>query len=135
MSRLLYLDCFSGISGDMVLGALIDAGLPLQDLRRALGSLAMAGCDVGATRVLRAGLSAMRFVVHEHHESPVASHDHDHPGPNPGHVHEHPHRTLPEIFALIDQSALSHAGRDRAKGLFRRLAEAEAAIHQTPAEM
>jgi pyridinium-3,5-bisthiocarboxylic acid mononucleotide nickel chelatase len=164
MSRLLYLDCFSGISGDMVLGALIDAGLPLQDLTRALGSLAMAGCDVGATRVLRAGLSATRFVAHENHESPVASHhsaehqapgaraaqstrhetagtlhdlghdhDHDHPVRHPG--HEHPHRTLPEIFALIDRSALSQAGRDRAKGLFRRLAEAEAAIHQTPAEM
>ena len=135
MSRLLYLDCFSGISGDMVLGALIDAGLPLQDLRGALGSLAMAGCDVGATRVLRAGLSATRFVAHENHESPVASHDHhhDHPARNAG--HEHPHRTLPEIFALIDRSALSRVGRDRAKGLFRRLAEAEAAIHQTPAEM
>src|SRR6266849_3515664 len=172
MSRLLYLDCFSGISGDMVLGALIDAGLPLQDLRRALGSLAMAGCDVGATRVLRAGLSATRFVAHENHESPLASHhsaehqspgaraaqstphqtsgtlhdhehghdrdhghDHDHLARNAGHGHEHPHRTLPEIFALIDRSALSRVGRDRAKGLFRRLAEAEAAIHQTPAEM
>src|SRR5260370_14771022 len=74
MSRLLYLDCFSGISGDMVLGALIDAGLPLQDLRRALGSLVLDGCDAGATRVLRAGLSATRFVLHENHESPVASH-------------------------------------------------------------
>jgi uncharacterized protein (TIGR00299 family) protein len=168
MSRLLYLDCFSGISGDMVLGALIDAGLPLEDLRRALGSLAMAGCEVGATRVLRAGLSATRFVVHENHESPVASHhsaehqapgahaaqstrnqtpgtlhdhghdhghDHDHPVRYPENGHEHPHRTLPEIFALIDQSALSRSGRDRAKGLFQRLAEAEAAIHQTPAEM
>jgi pyridinium-3,5-bisthiocarboxylic acid mononucleotide nickel chelatase len=177
MSRLLYLDCFSGISGDMVLGALLDAGLPLQDLKRALGSLALAGCEVGATRVLRAGLSATKFVVQERHESPVASHrpaeppapgapsapstrhptpdtvhdddehgpdehahdhDHDHddqhPGRRPAHRHEHSHRTLPEIFALIDQSALSHAGRDRAKGLFRRLAEAEAAIHQTPAE-
>src|SRR5580700_10658056 len=69
MSRLLYFDCFSGISGDMVLGALIDAGLPVQDLRRALGSLAMAGCDVRAERVLRAGLSATKFVVHESHES------------------------------------------------------------------
>src|SRR5229473_4154108 len=134
MSRLLYLDCFSGISGDMVLGALIDAGLPLQDLRGALGSLAMPGYDVSATRVLRAGLSATRFVAHENHESPVASHDHhhDHPARNAG--HEHPHRTLPEIFALIDRSALSHASRERAKGLFRRLGEVEAAIHQTPVQ-
>ena len=50
------------------------------------------------------------------------------------HHHEHPHRSLPEIFALIDRSALSLAGRDRAKALFRRLAEAEAAIHQMPVE-
>jgi uncharacterized protein (TIGR00299 family) protein len=141
MSRLLYFDCFSGISGDMVLGALIDAGLPIQDLRRALGSLAMPGCDVSAQRVLRAGLSATKFVVHESHESPVhhtpgALHDqdHDHPLHHPGHGHQHPHRSLPEIFALIDRSALSHAGRERAKGLFRRLAEAEAAIHQMPVE-
>src|SRR5579862_5010625 len=69
MSRLLYFDCFSGISGDMVLGALIDAGLPVQDLKRALGSLAMAGWDVRAERVLRAGLSATKFVVHESHQS------------------------------------------------------------------
>jgi uncharacterized protein (TIGR00299 family) protein len=141
MSRLLYFDCFSGISGDMVLGALIDAGLPIQDLRRALGSLTMAGCDVSAQRVLRAGLSAMKFVVQESHESPVHhtpgavhDHDHDHPLHHPGHGHQHPHRSLPEIFALIDRSALSHAGRERAKGLFRRLAEAEAAIHQMPVE-
>jgi uncharacterized protein (TIGR00299 family) protein len=141
MSRLLYFDCFSGISGDMVLGALIDAGLPIQDLRRALGSLTMAGCDVSAQRVLRAGLSATKFVVHESHESPVHhtpgavhDHDHDHPLHHPGHGHQHPHRSLPEIFALIDRSALSHAGRERAKGLFRRLAEAEAAIHQMPVE-
>jgi uncharacterized protein (TIGR00299 family) protein len=155
MSRLLYFDCFSGISGDMVLGALIDAGLPLQDLRRALGSLAMAGCDVSAKRVLRAGLSATKFGVHESddsssrqsterqapiarraaqspHQTPGTLHDDDHH--HPGQKHEHPHRSLAEIFVLIDRSALSHAGRDRAKGLFRRLAEAEAAIHQTPVE-
>ena len=66
MSRLLYFDCFSGISGDMVLGALLDAGLPLDDLKRALGSLAVSGYDVTATRVLRAGVSATKFNVHEH---------------------------------------------------------------------
>src|ERR1700738_3448291 len=100
----------------MVLGAPLDAGLPLQDLKRALGSLALAGCEVGATRVLRAGLSATKFVVQERHDD-----EDDTPGRPPAHRHEHSHRTLPEIFALIDQSALSHAGRDRAKGLFRRL--------------
>ena len=66
MSSLLYFDCFSGISGDMVLGALLDAGLPLDELKRALGSLAVSGYDVSATRVLRAGVSATKFLVHEH---------------------------------------------------------------------
>jgi len=60
MSRLLYFDCFSGISGDMLLGALIDAGLPLDELKRALGTLAVSGYDVSAERVLRAGISATK---------------------------------------------------------------------------
>lgn len=124
MSRLLYFDCFSGISGDMLLGALVDAGLPLDRLKDALGSLTVSGYDVSARRVLRAGVSATKFDVHE-----ASGQDrHDHHGHD--HAHAHPHRTLPEIFALIDASALSTAGRDRAKALFQRLAEAEASIHQ-----
>ena len=66
MSRLLYFDCFSGISGDMVLGALVDAGLPMVKLTEALGSLAVDGYLVHAERVLRAGVSATKFIVHEH---------------------------------------------------------------------
>ena len=131
MSRILYFDCFSGISGDMLLGALLDAGLPLEELKRALGSLALKGYDIDAKRVLRAGVSATRFVVHEHaHHAPDTSHH----APATTHQHGHPHRSLPEIFGLIEQSALSQAGRERAKGLFQRLAEAEAAIHQMPVE-
>ena len=150
--RLLYFDCFSGISGDMVLGALIDAGLPFDELKRALGTLAVSGYHVHASRVLRAGVSATKFTVHDHDHA----HDHhNHDGhPPTGHRrtttiiaatgartararagHGHPHRSLPEIFSLIDTSALSAAkGRERAKALFRRLAEAEAAIHQMPVE-
>jgi pyridinium-3,5-bisthiocarboxylic acid mononucleotide nickel chelatase len=136
MSRILYLDCFSGISGDMLLGALLDAGLPLEDLKRALGSLAVAGYDISTTRVLRAGVSATRFNVHEHGQDDHAhrhADDHHHDQQDRG-SHHHPHRSLPEIFSLIDRSALSAAGRDRAKALFQRLAAAEAAIHQMPVE-
>ncbi|MGE5246393.1 MAG: nickel pincer cofactor biosynthesis protein LarC [Betaproteobacteria bacterium] len=122
MSRVLYFDCFSGISGDMVLGALVDAGLPLEELTGALGSLAVSGCDVEATKVLRAGVSATRITVSER------PHDHGH-----GHSH-HPHRSLVEIAALIDRSGLSAAARERAKAMFRRLAEVEASIHQMPVE-
>ena len=80
MSRILYFDCFNGASGDMVLGALLDAGLPLEELRRALGSLAIDGAAVSATRVLRAGVSATKFIVDEH-----------------GHEHHHEHATMHTI--------------------------------------
>ena len=116
MSRVLYFDCFSGISGDMVLGALLDAGLPFEGLKAALGSLAVSGYEVSMKRVMRAGISATKFVVSE------------------GPADSHPHRHLPGIFKLVDQSALSVAGRDRAKALFQRLAEAEAEIHDMPVE-
>jgi uncharacterized protein (TIGR00299 family) protein len=133
VSRVLYFDCFSGISGDMVLGALLDAGLPFDELKRALGSLAVPGYHIHAERVLRAGVSATQFIVHEHQHGDAA-HSHD-AHPHNAHSHDaHPHRSLFEIFALIDQSALSPAGRDRAKALFRRLAEVEASIHRMPVE-
>jgi pyridinium-3,5-bisthiocarboxylic acid mononucleotide nickel chelatase len=149
VSRVLYFDCFSGISGDMVLGALVDAGLPFDELKRALGSLVVTGYHVHAERVLRAGVSATQFVVHEgpaeagHHgldghaqESHAhdAHHAHDSHHAHDAHVSKHPHRSLPEIFGLIDKSALSAAGRDRAKAMFQRLAEVEASIHQMPVE-
>src|SRR5439155_1549682 len=117
--KLLYFDCFSGISGDMAIGALVDAGLPLEDLKRAFGSLAVPGVHVHAERVLRAGLSATKFTVHTH-EHPHEHHHHDHVAPSS--EQHHAHRSLPEIFDLIDSSALSPAGRNRAKALFQRLA-------------
>jgi hypothetical protein len=124
VSRLLYFDCFSGIAGDMVIGALLDAGLPFDSLKQALGSLAVSGYQVQAKRVMRAGVSATKFVVEEAAGKAAGN----------GRGDAHPHRHLPGIFRLIDQSALSPAGRDRAKALFQRLAEAEAAIHDMPVE-
>src|SRR5215831_13778182 len=86
MARVLYFDCFSGISGDMVLGAFLDAGLPFDDLKRALGSLAMPGYDITAERVLRAGVSATKFSVHEHEHEHEHAHSQEH-----GHAHDHGH--------------------------------------------
>ena len=85
MSRVLYFDCFSGISGDMVIGALVDAGLPFDELTRALGSLAMSGYHVHTERVLRAGVSATQFIVHEegaaaHAAAPAGEGAHHHHG-------------------------------------------------------
>jgi len=114
----------------MAIGALLDAGLPLAELQRALGSLALGEAHVHANKVLRAGVSATKFSVHEHPPSAQpAAHDHEHP-----HEHKHPHRHLSAIFKMIDTSALSAAGRERAKAMFQRLGEAEAAIHQMPVE-
>ena len=140
----LYFDCFSGAAGDMILGALIDAGVPLEELRRALGSLAIDGDGVWTERVTRAGISATKFCVpgedpvldhaHDHEHGHEHDHDHLHRHP-PAHAHETVHhrarRTLAEIDAIIDRSALSRTGKDRAKALFARLGEAEAAIHGT----
>jgi uncharacterized protein (TIGR00299 family) protein len=134
VSRILYFDCFSGISGDMALGALLDAGLPLDALKHALGSLALGTAHVHADRVLRAGVSATKFTVHEHHHDPHHHHDHHHHDQAAGSDQHHAHRSLPEIFKLIDGSSLSAAGRERAKAMFQRLGEAEAAIHQMPVE-
>jgi uncharacterized protein (TIGR00299 family) protein len=146
MSRILYFDCFNGASGDMVLGALLDAGLPLEELRRALGSLALDGANVSATRVLRAGVSATKFIVEEHGENAHShvhhheQHEHVHDREDDHHhahapaavAHHHPHRSLAEINQLIERSALSPASQGRAKELFHHLGEAEAAIHQIP---
>jgi pyridinium-3,5-bisthiocarboxylic acid mononucleotide nickel chelatase len=151
VSRVLYFDCFSGISGDMALGALLDAGLPLDELKRALGTLALGDAHVHADRVLRAGVSATKFSVHAHeHDHGHDHHHHEHPAqhpapgtmdeaPSPRHEaagtgHHHAHRSLPEIFSLIDGSSLSPSGRARAKAMFQRLGEAEAAIHQMPVD-
>jgi uncharacterized protein (TIGR00299 family) protein len=142
----LYFDCFAGAAGDMVLGALIDAGVALEDVRRALGSLAIAPATVWTERVTRTGIAATKFCVKGEHAPLDHAHDHDRdPGRGPQHYghshvhtepheerHHHVHRTLADINRLIDGSALSRTGRDRAKALFARLGEAESAIHGTP---
>ncbi len=96
MAKALHFDCFNGAAGDMVLGGLLDLGLPLEALRGALGSLAIEYGGVSATRVLRAGVSATRFAAHA--ETPPSDargadhghdhHDHDDHGHN-HHDHDH----------------------------------------------
>ena len=117
---MLYLDCFSGASGDMVLGALLDLGLPLDALRAALGSLALEYGDVDAGKVLRAGVSATKFRLEDRRP----------PSADNGHKHYH----LKGIVNAIRRSSLEPESQDRAVHLFERLAEAEAAIHNTPIE-
>ena len=117
---MLYLDCFSGVSGDMMLGAMLDLGLPLDALKGALGSLALEYGDIGADKVTRAGVTATKFRLHDTRP----------PVPDNGHRHYH----LKGIVNAIRISALKRESQDRAIELFERLAEAEAAIHGTPIE-
>ena len=120
--KILYFDCFAGAAGDMILGALLDAGLPFDELKRALGSLAVEGWDISVDRVVKTGLTATKFRVHEH--------SHAHAGGD----HHHAHHHLKSIFSAIDRSALSDAGKAKAVKMFRRLGEVEAAIHGTTME-
>ena len=114
----LYFDCFSGAAGDMILGSLIDAGVPIEEVRRALGSLAIEPDVVWTERVSRAGVTATKFCVK---------------GEDAG-EHSHPHRHLSGVYKLIDGSALTDDGKSRAKELFERLGRAEAEIHGTTME-
>jgi uncharacterized protein (TIGR00299 family) protein len=130
-SRVMYFECRSGAAGDMLLGALLDAGLPADELRAALDSLAV-GDALRVSRVIRAGVTATKFDVHEDRADPHHDdrhhhhHEHHH---HHAHSHGHGHRSLKDIVHLIGHSALSAAGKARATDLFRRLAEAEALIH------
>ncbi len=126
--RTVYFDCFAGAAGDMILGALIDAGVPLAEVQQALGTLGVDGVSVSVDRVLKTGVAATRFRVHEH--EPAAAADARSSSPGSGHRHYH----LKHIYAAIERCALSDAARARATRMFERLAEAEAAIHGTAME-
>jgi uncharacterized protein (TIGR00299 family) protein len=104
MDRLLYIDAFSGIAGDMLLGALIDAGVPVEAVTRALGTLGVAH-ELRVTRTIRSGISATRVEVvdrdargqphdpghsHDHPPAPEHAHAHDHAHPH-SHDHDHAH--------------------------------------------
>ena len=114
MGRLAYLDCFSGVSGDMLLGAIIDCGVSVGDLRGELAKLRLDGYNLSATRVTRSGLAATQAVVE------VAG------APAP--------RTLGDVLGIIDQSSLPHEDREKAARIFQRLAEAEAKVHAETVE-
>lgn len=123
MSRIVYFDCASGASGDMLLGALVDLGLSLDALRAELAKVPLRGYRLEARRVHRAGLHATKVdVIVEHGE-------HSH-----GHGHGHGHRGLRQILETIGASGLDAVVKDRATRLFQRLAEAEAAVHGTEPE-
>jgi uncharacterized protein (TIGR00299 family) protein len=109
--RIAYLDCASGISGDMMLGALIDAGVDVAAVQAGIDSLGLPSCRLATAEVKKAGFRATQLTVE--------------------HEPEHKHRHLHHIEAMIDGSTLSDRQRELAKRIFDKLAEAEAKVHGT----
>ena len=132
--KVAYFDCPSGASGDMILGALVDAGVPFETLERELAGLGVGGYRLERREVMRAGFRATKIDVH------LAGYDRD-PGymgraADPGAPRHEPagHRGLGEILGILERSRLAPAVRDMASRVFRRLAEAEARVHGTTPE-
>jgi pyridinium-3,5-bisthiocarboxylic acid mononucleotide nickel chelatase len=112
--RLAYLDCSSGVSGDMFLGACLDAGLDAETLLAELAKLPLGAYEFKPERVRRAGLAGTHIEITA-----------------PG---NQPHRHLAPIEQMIESSALSATVKDRSRRIFRRLGEAEARLHDQPIE-
>jgi pyridinium-3,5-bisthiocarboxylic acid mononucleotide nickel chelatase len=112
--KTLYFDCFAGASGDMILGALVAAGVEPGYLREQLSSLPVSGFNIDFETVNRSGLSATYARVET--------------------AHEHKHRHLADIKQIIEASGLKEAVKQRAVQIFTRLAEAEARVHNEPVD-
>ncbi len=113
--KIIYMDCYSGISGDMFLGALIDLGLKLEDLEPLLAGLPLSGYCLEVSEIKRGGLSATKFnVILEEKEEPA--------------------RHLSHILQIINDAQLPQAVKENSGRVFRLLAEAEAKVHGTTIE-
>ena len=112
--KVCYLDCFSGIAGDMLLGALVDAGLGIDALQAEIAKLGIDGLTVDAEPVKRGGLAGTKVDVRA--------------------AHDHSHRSLSTIERIIGDSALDERVKDDSLRVFRRLGQVEAAMHAIPLE-
>jgi len=112
--KLAYFDCFSGISGDMTLGALVDAGCDVEHLRAELRGLQVPGWDLTAEKVWKNGMAATYVKVKTEDQSK--------------------HRSLSAILEILEKSRLAPQVRERASAIFKKLGEAEARVHDVPLE-
>jgi pyridinium-3,5-bisthiocarboxylic acid mononucleotide nickel chelatase len=149
--RIAYLDCFSGISGDMFLGALVDAGVSPKLLEDTVEALEI-GARLEISRVVRGGISATKVDVYAHGEKDLprevfweqhtdhahdhdSSHEHSHAASHKHPRHDHGHgRGLTEIRAIIEKAAINGTAKATAIRIFEALGEAEAEIHNTSIE-
>lgn len=155
MSKTLYLECYSGISGDMTVAALLDLGADREVLKESLKSLPVDGFRTEITRVKKSGLDACDFSVileqdnHDHdmeylhgseksyaghHEhSHEVNHEHHH-GHTHSHEHPHEHRGMKEITEIIQKSEMTARAKKMAMRVFGILAQAESKAHGVPVE-
>lgn len=125
--KIAYFDCFSGISGDMTLGAFVDAGLDINVLQEQLARLHIHGYALSAEKVKRAGISGTKVHVtisSPHTSASAPHHDHRH----------HAHLRLSDIRAIIEKSTLHHTVKDDSIKIFQRLAMVEAKVHNSTVE-
>ncbi|PYN17691.1 MAG: hypothetical protein DMD76_30650 [Candidatus Rokuibacteriota bacterium] len=116
MARIAYFDCPSGAAGDMIMGALVDAGAPFEALRDGLHGLDLTGWDLVRHEVRRGDFRATKVDV----QIDAAAHQ--------------DHRTLGDIVAILERSHLPAPVTERARRIFERLADAEARVHGTTRE-
>lgn len=138
----LYFECYSGISGDMAVAAMIDLGADRDALDRALSSLTIGGFRTEVTRVSKSGIGACDFNVildadnHDHDTEYLYGHGHRHDNHDIGHQghgqgqgHRHEHRGLPEILEVIDTADMTEGAREISRRVFTIIAEAESKAH------
>lgn len=147
MSKTLYLECYSGISGDMTVAALLDLGADREVLKESLKSLPVGGFRTEITRVKKSGLDACDFSVileqdnHDHdmeylhgsEKSYTGHHEHHH-GHTHSHEHPHEHRGMKEITEIIQKSEMTARAKKMAMRVFGILAQAESKAHGVPVE-
>lgn len=164
MGNTLYLECSSGISGDMTVGALLDLGADQEVLKKAADSLGIGGYKIEIGRVKKSGIDACDFRVmleqdnhdhdmeylhgHEHDHDHAHDHEHDHDHSHAlshetphvhddhdhMHEHHHEHRNLQDIMQILERAEVSPRARDTAVRIFEIIAQAEAKAHGIPVE-
>ena len=127
--KILYYDCFAGISGDMNLGALIDMGVPATYLNEELRKLKVSGYKLEWEPSVKMGISGTRVNVILEHKHTLQKEGHHHGG-----SHSHHHRNLKDIQEIILSSPLSDFVKTKSLEIFQHIAEAEAKIHSKPIE-
>ena len=147
MGQTMYLECYSGISGDMTVAALLDLGADKEVLLKVLENLPVQGFRVEINRVMKSGIDACDFNVileeqdnHDHDMEYLyghmhgEEHSHDNHNHSEGHHHHHVHRGIKEIREIVNQGDMTERAKELTLRIFTILAEAESKAHNVPVE-